>query len=68
MAVKVIDDKPDASVVKRVVCQKCGVTLEYLPQDVRKTTHTDYSGDTDEYFWVDCPNCKHANSVGRPKA
>jgi hypothetical protein len=64
--IEVIDEKPDPSVKRKVVCRKCGVKLEYVPLDIRKSVHTDYSGTSDEYFWIDCPRCKEANEVKRP--
>ena len=35
MAVRVVKLEPDPSVVKRVLCPSCGVTLEYLSNDVK---------------------------------
>lgn len=35
MTIRVIEDKPDPAVVKNVICQSCGVKLEYVPIDVR---------------------------------
>jgi hypothetical protein len=66
MAIEVIDDKPDPSVVKELVCKKCGARLRYVPLDVRQTTHVDYGGGSDTYYWIDCPRCKNANSVKQP--
>jgi len=57
MAVKVVKKKPDASVVKRVVCSKCGATLEYTTRDVTYHTHYDYGGGSDVYGYVACPAC-----------
>jgi DNA-directed RNA polymerase subunit RPC12/RpoP len=57
MAVKVISTKPDASVVKQIVCRKCGARLEYTPLDVKEYSGRDYSGGPDGCTWVDCPNC-----------
>lgn len=58
MSVKVVNEKPDSSVVKRVVCGHCGVLLEYVPNDVKSYHGTDYSGGPDGHEWVDCPKCK----------
>lgn len=58
MAVKVIKVKPAKSVVKRVVCDNCGATLEYTPQDLKERHGTDYGGGPDGAEWVDCPNCQ----------
>lgn len=57
MAVKIINDKPDKSVVKRIVCKNCGAKLEYLPVDVKSRHGTDYGGGPDGAEWVDCPKC-----------
>lgn len=57
MIVKVIEEKPDPSVVKRIICQNCGVTLEYVPNDVKSFHGTDMSGGPDGSEWVVCPKC-----------
>lgn len=57
MAVKVIKVAADPSVVKQVVCKSCGATLEYVPNDVKSYSGTDYSGGPDGHTWIDCPNC-----------
>jgi hypothetical protein len=62
MAIKIIKDGPDPSVVKEVVCDNCGATLEYAPIDVRHRDYVDYGGDYDTSYWIDCPKCS-ANSV-----
>jgi len=63
MAVRIIEEKPDPSVVKRKVCRNCGVTLEYVPADVKKRMVSDYSGGRDEHKWIDCPNCREEVTV-----
>lgn len=63
MAVKIINDKPDAKVVKQVICRNCGVTLEYVPADTREEKRTDYTGDADNYKVIDCPKCNHKITV-----
>lgn len=57
MAVKIINPKPDASVVKRVACTNCGATLEYVPADTFNKTFTDYTGDSETYPFIKCPQC-----------
>ncbi|MFC1638020.1 hypothetical protein ACFL2R_01210 [Patescibacteria group bacterium] len=57
MAVRVIEIKPDESVVKRVVCKSCGATLEYVPNDIKEYHGRDYSGGPDGREWITCPNC-----------
>lgn len=57
--VRIVNTKPHKSVVKKVICDNCGVTLEYVPNDVSTRTIRDYGGgsDTEKYFV--CPNCDH---------
>lgn len=57
MTVKVIETKPDASVVKRKVCRECGATLEYVPRDVKTRSWTDYGGGASGEEYITCPNC-----------
>lgn len=57
MTVKVIKTEPAKIVVKEKVCRNCGVTLEYVPNDVKSYHGTDYGGGPDGYEWIDCPNC-----------
>jgi len=55
--VKIISKKPAKAVVKRVLCEHCGATLEYVPNDVKERHGTDYGGGPDGCKWIDCPNC-----------
>lgn len=57
MAVRIIEQKPDPSVVKQKICRHCGVKLEYVPNDVKTYSGRDYSGGSDGHEWIDCPNC-----------
>ena len=61
--VKVISTIPPPSIVKELICRKCGATLEYTPNDIRKKIVTDYTGGSDEYQYIDCPNCNNANRI-----
>lgn len=54
---KVIKTEPDPSVVKRKVCYNCGATLEYVLNDVKRGSHTDYTGSSDSYDYITCANC-----------
>lgn len=63
MVVRVIDPGPDRSVVKDVVCRKCGAKLEYVPNDVKEKTVHDYGGGSDSYRWIDCPQCNNQVQV-----
>ena len=58
MAIKIIDEKPHKSVLKKRVCDYCGVTLEYTPNDVKTATSYDYGGGSDDYEFIKCPKCK----------
>lgn len=57
MAIKIINKTPHKSVVKKCVCQNCGATLEYTPQDIQIKTYKDYGGGSDNYEEFNCPNC-----------
>lgn len=65
MPVKIIEAKPDESVVKRVVRGHCGVKLEYVPVDIQYRSVRDYDGTADTAYWIGCPNCKFDVTVGR---
>jgi hypothetical protein len=62
--IRVVDDKPHPSVVKQVLCRKCGCTLEYTPNDVTEAWHTDYTGCKDKANFILCPKCSNHISVG----
>jgi len=66
MVIKVIKEGPDPSVVKQVVCSHCGATLEYTPIDVQQRSYTDYGGDSDTSYWINCPKCSSHISVRNP--
>ena len=55
--VTVVDSVPSKSVVKEVVFKKCGVTLQYVPNDVKRDYTSDYTGDRDYFNYITCPNC-----------
>lgn len=50
--IKIIEQKPDKSVVKTVICRNCGVKLEYVPNDLIHNSGNDWSTDH-----IVCPNC-----------
>jgi DNA-directed RNA polymerase subunit RPC12/RpoP len=56
MAVEKVGDDDRAK--RRVTCRDCGSILEYLPRDVEHKTHHDYSGGSDTYSFIKCPECK----------
>lgn len=51
------DRKPHESVIKEIICKNCGVTLEYVPIDVKEEHGRDYSGGSDGCKYINCPNC-----------
>lgn len=63
--VTVVSTVPHPSVVKEVICCNCGSTLNYVPADVKQTTHRDYTGDADIIHSIECPACKHEVTVKR---
>jgi DNA-directed RNA polymerase subunit RPC12/RpoP len=54
--VRIIETKPDPSVVKRIACHNCGSTLEYVPADVKTLNFPDYTGN-DYHRGIVCPSC-----------
>lgn len=54
---RVVDETPDPSVEKRKPCSKCGVTLAYVPDDIKRYSGTDIGGGSDGREWIDCPKC-----------
>jgi hypothetical protein len=61
MAVKVIDEGPDKSVIKQVIYTRCGCKLEYIPLDVKSRT---FDGDTNHF--IICPKCQKEIKVAYP--
>jgi DNA-directed RNA polymerase subunit RPC12/RpoP len=57
--VTIVKTEPHPSVVKEVICRHCGVTLEYVPKDVKERTDTDYTGCRDIISYIECPACNH---------
>jgi hypothetical protein len=55
--VNVVSKIPHQSVVKEVVCRNCGATLSYVPREVKSRIIRDYSGSSEDYRHIDCPNC-----------
>ena len=48
---------------RELTCNMCASLLLVLPIDVETRTSKDYSGSTDTYYYVTCPECKHENLV-----
>ena len=59
MAIRIIEEKPDPSVVKTVICRKCGVKLEYVPIDIKSYTSRNYGGGSDTYYYIPCLKCNN---------
>lgn len=55
--VTVVSTVPHRDVVKETVCRHCGVTLQYVPTDVKNDYTTDYTGGRDYYKFIGCPAC-----------
>jgi ribosomal protein S27E len=64
--VTVVNSTPHPSVVKEVICRKCGATLSYVPQDVTVESSADYGGSNDTWSYIKCPPCGNIISVERP--
>lgn len=57
MAIRIVNVNPDPSVVKKCICRRCGITLEYTPSDVVERISKDYTGGTDLVKEIKCPGC-----------
>jgi len=55
--VKIVALEPDKSVVKECICQNCGETLAYVPNDLKEDYSSDYTGSKDYFNYIECPNC-----------
>ena len=67
LVVRIVETVPHHTVVKRQICKKCGVTLEYVPLDVKYYDKSDYTGDSDRYYYITCPTCGHTVLVETPR-
>jgi DNA-directed RNA polymerase subunit RPC12/RpoP len=63
--VTVVSTQPHHSVVKQVICGNCGSTLEYVPRDIKSRTVSDYTGDRDTVYYIQCPECNDKVTVKR---
>jgi len=43
---------------KTTMCENCGAEIGYYPVDIEIKQRTDYTGHTDNYNTITCPNCK----------
>jgi len=62
MAVRVINEIPDKSVLKEEICKMCGIAIEYAPIDVRSQRVTCFD-ESETFRWVGCPKCKSKITV-----
>ncbi len=53
----VLDEGPDPSVTKEIVCRNCGARLEYIPQGIKHNTYREIDGGSDTCYWIVCPMC-----------
>ena len=56
MGMRVIGDSSQ-EIEKKIICPFCGALIGYLPIDVKRGSHTDYSGQTDAHNTIICPKC-----------
>ena len=47
----------DPKVAKQVTCEHCGSILEYTPNDIKAECVKDYRGDSEMYYYIQCPVC-----------
>lgn len=59
MTIQIINEEPDPSVIKEVICKMCGVKLSYVPIDVKTVKSSSYDGSSDIYKYIECPKCKN---------
>ncbi len=60
---RVKDPNPDPKIEREHVCRSCGSKLAYIKPDVVKQTLKDYTGSSDDYFFIDCPQCLSRQQV-----
>lgn len=54
---KIIDETPDPSVVKTIICRSCGVKIQYVPNDVKSLgSGMDLDGSLSGSDGFKCPN------------
>lgn len=61
--VEITKKEPHKSVIKEAICRNCGVTLAYVPAEVKEDYTSDYTGDRDYFKYIDCPNCNKKVTV-----
>lgn len=63
MVVSVVNYKPNECVTFNKPCENCGVTLEYVKNDITQRVQTDYGGGSDTHYEICCPACLYLNDV-----
>lgn len=56
MTIQIINEGPDPSVVKEVLCLNCGVKLSYVPADIERKSYDYYDG-VEVIKTITCPKC-----------
>ena len=59
--IKVIGNDPKA--VKTVTCRNCSSILEYVLNDMKRSSCKDISGCTEIVKYIVCPTCTHQVTV-----
>ena len=55
--VRIVKVEPHPTVVKEAICQGCGATLEYVPNEVQTRSYKDYDDGNNVVKYITCPNC-----------
>ncbi len=62
MVIKIVDEEPDPSVIKKTICKNCGIKIEFLPIDVLSKTLYSF-GESEIYRYIPCPKCNSEITV-----
>ena len=55
---RVVNETPNSTVVKRKVCSNCGVELEYVPADVATAQKRGLDNWLYTIKYITCPHCE----------
>lgn len=61
--IRIVDETPDPSVIKKATCKNCGIKLEFVPLDVKSKSYRDIDGTSDIHKWINCPKCNYEITV-----
>jgi len=65
--IKIVKAEPDKSVIREIICKSCGVTLSYVPNDIKNrkvsVSHYDGGSGTRAEYYIECPECKKDVSI-----